>query len=242
MHGKSGHQTLCGTGEIGNGMGIFRLTEAVDGATSRPSPSASSSPHAGAEAPASWLMDGSWHRIALQAAGLWLATRLALAAFTYFAVLFHMGLTGAVSTPLSPTTLFASWQQWDADWYLSIARHGYNQAQATAFFPLYPMLVHAAAFLTAGKWVPAGLLVANLGTLGGFIGLALLATYEAGSERAGWFAVRMAAAYPLAFFLVAPYTEGPFLAFAAFALLFARRAWWPGAAGCIFLGTLTRPT
>src|SRR5262249_7749716 len=58
----------------------------------------------------------------------------------------------------------------------------------------------------------------------------------------GCFAVRMAAAYPLAFFLAAPYTEGPFLAFAAFALLFARRARWPLAAGCIFLATLTRPT
>jgi len=223
-------------------MGIFRLTEAVDGATERPSPAAASHPWMGPKAAAARATDSSWRRVAAQAAGLWLATRLALAAFTYFAVLFHKGLTGAVSTPLSPAALFASWLQWDADWYLSIARHGYNQAQATAFFPLYPMLVHAAAFLTGGKWVPAGLLVANLGTLGGFIGLALLATYEAGTERSGWFAVRMAAAYPLAFFLAAPYTEGPFLAFAAFALLFARWARWPWAAGCIFLATLTRPT
>jgi hypothetical protein len=223
-------------------MGIFRLTEAVDAGELPASSSTPASAQTRAVTPAPYPFDGSWRRVAVQAVGLWVATRVALAAFTYFAVLFHLGLTGAVSTPLTPADLLASWQKWDADWYVSIARHGYNQAQATAFFPLYPLLVHAAALLTGGNWTLSGLLVANLGTLGGFIGLALLAAYEAGTERAGWFAVRMAAAYPLAFFLAAPYTEGPFLAFAAFALLCARRSWWLWAAACVFLATLTRPT
>src|SRR5262249_50632879 len=122
-------------------MGIFRLLKAVDEDAGEASPAAPSPVRTGADVPTSYAIDSSWRRVAAQAAGLWVATRVALAAFTYFAVLFHMGLTGAVSKSLSLGALFASWQKWDADWYLSIAQHGYNEAQATAFFPLYPMLV-----------------------------------------------------------------------------------------------------
>jgi hypothetical protein len=47
--------------------------------------------------------------------------------------------------------------QWDADWYLGIAQHGYTHHLGTrydannlAFFPMYPFLVKAAAVLTPG--------------------------------------------------------------------------------------------
>src|SRR5215467_10223816 len=136
-------------------MSIFWPADALDedaGTTPQADPS---QVQAGVEAPTSDALHGSWRRVAVQATGLWLATRFALALFTYFAVLFRMGLTGAVSAPLAPADLLASWQKWDANWYLSIAQHGYNQAQATAFFPLYPLFVRAAAVLTGGSWVLA---------------------------------------------------------------------------------------
>jgi Gpi18-like mannosyltransferase len=50
------------------------------------------------------------------------------------------------------------------------------------------------------------------------------------------------AAWPLAFFLAAPYTEGLLFAFAAGSLLAARRGRWLPAAICAALATLTRPT
>ncbi|WP_392963573.1 hypothetical protein [Streptomyces sp. LN245] len=48
--------------------------------------------------------------------------------------------------------------QWDADWYLGIADHGYTRHLGTAFdannlafFPLYPVLVKAVAVLTPAR-------------------------------------------------------------------------------------------
>jgi hypothetical protein len=81
-----------------------------------------------------------------------------------------------------------------------------------------------------------------VGTLGAFIGLALLAAREFGSARTPAYAVTVLAAYPLAFFLAAPYTEGPFIALAAFTLFFARTGKMRAAATCAFLATLMRFT
>ena len=57
--------------------------------------------------------------------------------------------------------------QWDADWYLSIADHGYAHQLGTAFdannlafFPLYPVLVKAVAALTPGSRATPGLVIA----------------------------------------------------------------------------------
>ena len=36
--------------------------------------------------------------------------------------------------------VFGTFVQWDADWFLRIARDGYDELSA-AFFPLYPALV-----------------------------------------------------------------------------------------------------
>lgn len=182
-----------------------------------------------------------WRRVAGQAAALWLATRAALLLFTCFAVAFHLG-PHAPAAALTPRGLALHWQRWDALWYLAIAQHGYTSTQATAFFPLYPLLIHAATLLLGPHWLAAGLIVANLGTLAGFTGLALLAANEAGAEAPAWGAIRVLAAYPLAFFLAAPYSDGLFFAFVALGLLAARRRRWGWATACACLATLDRPT
>jgi hypothetical protein len=122
------------------------------------------------------------------------------------------------------------WQQWDTGWYVTIAQRGYFTPQAAAFFPFYPLLIHL-----AGGSLAAALVISNLGTLGGLIAMAKLA------DRAAP-VLRMALAYPFAFFLAAAYTEGLFLAFAAAALLWARDGRWYLAAGAAFLAGLTRNT
>src|SRR5262249_3662991 len=38
--------------------------------------------------------------------------------------------------------LFGTFAQWDSVWFIHIADHGYDSKQITAFFPLYPLLVH----------------------------------------------------------------------------------------------------
>jgi hypothetical protein len=174
--------------------------------------------------------------IALMATGMWAASRVALALFTYATLLLRPGGPAATSLP----ALAPAWMQWDAKWYVQIAQSGYFSEQSTAFFPLYLLLVHGVGALLGGRYLAAALIVSNLGTLGAFIGLALLAAHEFGSARTASYAVMALAAYPLAFFLAAPYTEGPFIALAAFALYGARTGRMRMAATCAFFAALTR--
>lgn len=186
-------------------------------------------------------------RIALGAAGVWLATRFAYAVFSYFAVVLnHQG-------PSQARSLLQVWDQYDTHWFLLISRSGYFDPSAAAFFPLYPGLVGAISAMLGhahGPIWPAfdglrlgiALGVANLGALLGFVGLALLAAHEYGEERAASMPVLLAAAYPFAFFFAAAYTEGPFLAAAVFTLYFARRGAWRWAAAAAFVAGLTRST
>ena len=189
----------------------------------------------------------NWRRAAVIAAGVWLGTRAAYVLFTYFSFVFGAG------PPASPSALLEAWGQWDTHWYELISRLGYFSAPSVAFFPLYPGLVAAVAALlgdAGGPVYPApddfrlavALLVANLGTLAGFFGLALLAESEgAGDDGIALRTLLLTAAFPFAFYFAAGYAEGPFLAAATLSLYFARRGrWWVSAAGA-FLAALTRP-
>ena len=185
--------------------------------------------------------------VVLSAAGMWLATRIAYGVFTYFAIVLNPpGVAHARS-------LIQSWDQYDTHWYLLISRLGYFDPSASAFFPLYPGLVGGVSALLGhahGPVWPAfdgvrllvALGIANVFTLAGFIGLALLAVHEYGEERTASLAVLAAAAFPFAFFFAAAYTEGPFLAAAVFTFYFARRGEWKWAAVAGFMAGLTRLT
>lgn len=187
--------------------------------------------------------EASWRPIVWQAAAMWLVTRVAYVIFTYFALVLNQDRTLSAVRQVPAATLLQSWDRFDAHWYLSIAISGYNTPQPTAFFPLYPALIHAATWIVGQQnALAAAMVIANIGTLGAFIAIALLAAGEAQAPAAGWRTVRIFAAYPLAFFLAAPYTEGIFVAFAAATLLSARRGAWRWAAAFGFLAALTRPT
>jgi hypothetical protein len=202
-------------------------------------------------------------RIVLQAAGMWLATRVLFIVLTYLAPALLL-----VSKQLDLSTLFpgtpvflqnrdllqpllqgrgplANWVHADASWYLLMGVHGYDgfTLGAASFFPLYPFAIHLGTLVIgAGQVLIVGLALSSLGALAAFIGLGLLGAHEQGDEESGWRLIMVVAAYPFAFYLFAPFTEGFFLAFAVFALLFARTGrWWP-AAICAFLAGLTRPT
>lgn len=184
----------------------------------------------------------SWRPIVWQATAMWLVTRVAFVIYTYFAVVLNLDRTLSPFRQVPPDTLLQSWERFDAHWYIRIALSGYTP-QPTAFFPLYPALIHAATWIVGQQnALPAAMVIANLGTLGAFIAIALLAAGEAQVPSAGWGAVRVFAAYPLAFFLTAAYTEGIFVAFVAATLLSARRGAWRWAAVFAFLAGLTRPT
>lgn len=186
-------------------------------------------------------------RIAAGAALVFAATRVALGLLTLASVHLAGHLGGA------PSGLLEAWDQWDTHWYLLISRLGYFDHSTPNFFPLYPVLVGGLATVLghgAGPVWPhpdpvrlvAALAVANLGALAGFIGLALLGASEDGDPAAGWRVLRVWSAYPFAFFSAAAYTEGPFLAEVALALLLARRGRWAWALLPAALAGLTRST
>jgi hypothetical protein len=127
---------------------------------------------------------------------------------------------------LTYRVLVQLWSHWDGLWYLSIANHGYRgRATATAFFPLYPALVH----LFGGT--PLAAVAVSLGAMGVMFWLFFrLAQWELG-ERPAWYATLALAFFPTAFYVNAAYSESLFLALALAALYFGRQGrWWAAAA------------
>jgi hypothetical protein len=177
----------------------------------------------------------------VKAAGIWLASRVALFLLTYVVqvVISWRHHTGLVL----PWDMIPRWREFDAIDYTNIAVYGYNSLYRSAFFPLYPSYIALVNFLFLGRQpVLAALIVNNLGTLIGSIGLAFLAVRESKRYEVARWTLLAFFAYPLAFFLAAPYSEGLFLASFAWCLWAAReRIWWL-AALLSFTAALTRLT
>lgn len=179
-----------------------------------------------------------------RATRMWIASRLALlVASIAGTVFFENGFDGSqwrASVPVH--SLLADWGRWDTGWYIGIADNGYVNPNQTAFFPLFPLLTRLVGNILGGQHLlVAGLVVANISSLVAFIAIGMLAANELDQESST-VAVKQLAAYPLAFFLAAAYTEGLFLALATLCLLACRRGHWFTAAGCALLAGLTRPT
>lgn len=168
---------------------------------------------------------------------LWLATRVALVLVTYFGML----LTSFTASS-TPAALLAAWKQWDANWYVEIAQHGYNSPQTTAFFPLYPLMIRAVHVVAPGLSYFAGaVILSNVALLGALVLLIRLLTREFGSEIARVTAV-LFLAYPAAFYLSTGYSESVFLLWVFGAFLALRSGNWLMAGVLAGLATLTRPT
>lgn len=159
------------------------------------------------------------------------------------------GWDAATAAEQGPGLLGAGLERFDALWYLAIAEHGYPVPpggavpQAAAFFPALPALIAVLAPLVGGL-LPAATVIGLAAATAGLAGLHRLTRLTvggaAGGPRAPRLAVVAAAAFPTAFFLVAPYTEGLFLAASVWALVWGRqRRWWPAAAAAVLAG-LTR--
>jgi hypothetical protein len=160
----------------------------------------------------------------VESAGVTAATR---AAFLLVAVAASWFLQ--TETQGAPQESFLSlWDNWDARHLVTIGEHGYfsvaSDAHATAFFPLFPLLV--AALLVVGVHpVAAGLVVSALASFVAGAYLFRLAEEEVG-EGAGRRALVYLMVFPTAVFLVAPYSEAVFLAGAIAAFYYARRQRW----------------
>lgn len=170
-----------------------------------------------------------------------------------------LGLAGVLSAHLMPVTraggdfdnlimpgtgggtlALSIWQRYDALWYQQIAQYGYHAGDNTPHFPpTFPLLSRIVSLPLLGQIVPAELAVSSA-----CFALAVWLLYRVARLDVGPLTARLAmlltVSFPVGFFLVAPYTEGLYLALTLAAFLWARedRAWAAGAAG--FAATLTR--
>ena len=129
---------------------------------------------------------------------------------------------------------------WDGGWYVRIARHGYDQQEASAaFWPLFPFLLSVGHSVTGWSYEMVGVVLSNIFFLWALIVLFSLIGRTYGdwvARRAVW----LAALSPLAFFFSAVYTESLFLLLTVGALSLADSSRWTGATLIAALATLTR--
>ena len=138
------------------------------------------------------------------------------------------------------------WYRWDAIWYIRVATDGYrtmayaNHHVNLAFFPLYPLLLHA--WLSIWPWsrVVAALLLANLCHLVASYLLFKLVRLDYGpahARRVVW----LLALFPTSLFLFAGYSEALFLLCLVGCCYAVRTQRWWHAAICGGLAAATRP-
>ena len=143
--------------------------------------------------------------------------------------------------------------RWDSAWYLVIAHYGYRPELGSytsardAFFPLYPLGLHALSDLGL-QAVLAGVLFSLAAFAVALYCLHRLTTLElAGSGRPGsaevaGLAVLVTALAPMAFYFSAVYSESLFLALSVGLFLCARRGRWAWAGVLGMLAVATRST
>jgi hypothetical protein len=136
--------------------------------------------------------------------------------------------------------IFGAFDQWDASWFLRIAQHGYDTKQSASFFPLYPLLTRAVGFVLRSDLV-AGVTISLVAA--GFAGIAVLRIAQRfAGERVAHDSVLFLALYPISFVFTAVYSDGLFLALAAWAFVFALEGRPTVAVLLGALAVLTRPT
>ena len=134
------------------------------------------------------------------------------------------------------------WTRWDGQWYLKIATEGYRVDDgSSAFFPLYPWIVTVMGWLAGERFIWAGILLSSAFFLGALVLLHRLVRFDFHVEDAGR-TVFYLAAFPMAFFFWAVYSESLFLMLSIGALLAMRAQRWWLAALCIALAIWTRTT
>jgi Gpi18-like mannosyltransferase len=134
------------------------------------------------------------------------------------------------------------WTRWDASHYLSLAENGYTDTGdgrfSIVFYPLYPWLVRAVAFVWQ-SYFGAALLVSGAASVCAALLLRRLVELDHPAKVARltvWFLF----IFPTAYFLHIGYTESLFLALVVGSVLAARKQYWAVAGMLGALACLTR--
>lgn len=134
--------------------------------------------------------------------------------------------------------LMGVWQRFDTFFYIHIASHGYDAAEFTVFYPLYPTLIRLLSPV-AGSQLAAAVLITTIATF--FLIWGALRLLELDLTRRDAFrAVLLWMLWPDAFVFFTGYPDSMLLAFTVWSLYFARKGNWRAAGGTAFLAGLTK--
>jgi hypothetical protein len=188
-----------------------------------------------------------------QPVSVWIAARigitlLALLATMMIPAIAPQGTANWYNAPGGPVlnplvdSIGGVWTRWDGQWYLKIAAEGYRADDgSSAFFPLYPWIVSIMGWLAGERFIWAGIVLSSLFFLAALVLLHRLVRLDFHHEDAGR-TVFYLAAFPMAFFFWAVYSESLFLFLSVAALLAMRTQKWWWAALAISLAIWTRTT
>ena len=118
--------------------------------------------------------------------------------------------------------------RWDASHYINLAKGGY-QTEGDAqnwivFYPMYPLLIKLFSFVFVNYEVSAYIVsYVTLGFACVYLYKLVLLDYDADTA---FRSVKYMLIYPWAFFLGAPFTEGPFICFTVIAIYAVRKHKW----------------
>lgn len=166
----------------------------------------------------------------------WARRPLAIAALSRLA-LFFVGYINMVRQPHRPFPDLPSrpyldgWFHWDGGWYINIIRNGYSLTELapgqrnTVFFPLYPLLSRAVAWLT-GDVMWACVIVSNVCFIAAAVVLYRFVR-EKWDSRVAENTVLLLCTAPHSFYFSACYTESLFLLLWVCAFYAGhRQVWW----------------
>lgn len=169
-----------------------------------------------------------------EAGSVFLLSRALFVLLTYFGVILF-GSTLHGPHPSFIHQLIPAWGNsinhgWDTQWYTDIAQRGYDWRKPagtspTAFFPLYPLLIHLGIALTHRSPLVVALLISNLAFLAALVYLWKLAAWELNRAVAGR-AILYLATFPTALFFFAGYTESLFVFLTVGCFYHLRRRDW----------------
>lgn len=132
-------------------------------------------------------------------------------------------------------------QYWDSQAYLDIAQRGYEDREACAFYPFWPVCIHLGAWVFCGSHLLAAVILANVFSTLGLILFYELVCRQHGPETA-YQSVLLLLFYPGALFFLVPYAESLFFFLLMACLVCVRRKSYVCASAASFLLPLTRPT
>jgi Gpi18-like mannosyltransferase len=144
----------------------------------------------------------------------------------------HVIVQGPSVRSMAPLDLF---KNWDANWYLGIAHDGYAAHKySTAFFPLYPALLHLGGFL-CHDLRDDGYVISNALLLASCLLLWKLVVRDYRRREVADRAVIFLLFCPVSFFFSTIYTESLFFfLMLALAYLATERRWMPPVAAAIW--------